>query len=111
MPCVSGLQRCFNHAPECAAARVASRRRGGKAARATPAAAERGSIDLGTPAGILAELTRVYRDSVDQAYGTARSRALNTLINTAIALLGVGGFEERLAALEAMMAAGPRRTA
>jgi hypothetical protein len=93
--------RCFNHAPERAPERAKARKRGGEATRtphlfglsAEPAALR----DVGS---VQTVLERTVHETLAQANGHERSRAIGALLMIALKALEVGELEGRLAALE-----------
>ncbi len=109
--CRAGQQRdrpyCFSHDPERAEEAAEARRLGGLRRRKEGTIAVAYDLPgLDTVDGIRRLLDIVVTDGLSLENGIARLRALIATATAATNLLKVGELEERLAALEAAIAAG-----
>jgi hypothetical protein len=110
MYALKGRTTCFAHDPERAADRARARRKGGKSKAYGPIG-DGSPVSLGTTERLQTELETLYGQVQAQVVSPERARVLNALLGRGLELLGVGAFEERLAALEAATQQNLRRVA
>lgn len=110
MAALKGRATCWAHDPDRAADRAKARRRGGKAKAYGPLT-DGAPVSLDTVDKLQAELETLYGQVQAQVVSPDRARVLNALLGRGLELLGIGAFEERLAALEAATQQNLRRVA
>jgi hypothetical protein len=110
----SGRPWCWTHDPECAQGRAAARQLGGRRRKRGTGDGAPEDVRLRDVASIQQLVERATREALALDAGLEWCRVLLQAADRAARLLEVGSHEDRLAALEARLAAvpsmpGPRR--
>ncbi len=112
MPKLTDSAYCFAHDPRRARDRAEARLRGGRNRRvARGSAPPKSPPRLRDVGAIQAQLEKLLLDTLQMENSAQRNRTGGTLLGIALDCLKIGEIETRLAALEAMVLQGPRRTA
>ena len=107
-PVLEGCDRCYWHHPGKAAERKAAQSRGGRARHGRRmGAGTSGPVEIKNVADVIRVLTMAINDARDLETSVQRARTLGYLAGVALRAVEVGGLEERVAALEAMLRRRP----
>lgn len=106
---VAGSTRCFVHAPEKAAERVAARRLGGRNRQTAKGSPPPATVRLRTLEDVQRLLETLASDTLLQENSARRTTAAVSVLALAMKALETGALEERLAAVESALR--PRRVA
>lgn len=108
---VDGSTRCFMHDPERAGERAAARKKGGRNRLTPKGSTPPATVRLRTVEDVQRLLETLAGDTLRQENSARRTSAAVSVLSLALKALETGELEERLAALEATLHAGPRAVA